>query len=88
MASDDFRNSDWIELVKSTRQKFGVTIEGAHDLIFEDEDVRRLVAARINRVPECRKQAARDIKRNGETSRFVKDGDLIRFRRPDGQRPV
>ena len=87
MADNDFRNRDWIELVKYTREKFHVSIEDAHDLILADEDIRRLVAARINRVPECRKLAARDIRRSGDASRFVKEGDRFRFRQPDGQRP-
>jgi hypothetical protein len=80
------RNRDWIQLVKVTRQRFGVSIQGAHDLIFADAEVRRLIKQRINRNAECRKMAGQDIRRNGEASRFVKDGDLFRFRRSDGQR--
>lgn len=87
MAGDDFRNADWIQLVKRTREKFGVSLDDAHDLIFADEDIRRLVAARINREPECRKMVAYDIKHHGENSRFVKDGERFRFRRADGMRP-
>ncbi|WP_144096044.1 hypothetical protein [Croceicoccus sediminis] len=67
--------------------KFDVSIQGAHDLIFADAEVRKLIAQRINRNAECRKLAWQDIRSNGATSRFVKDGDLIRFRRSDGQRP-
>ena len=87
MATDDFRNSDFILLVKRTREKFGVSIEEAHDLIFADEDVRRLVSGRINREPECRKLAWKDIRRNGDNSRFYMEDGRMRFRRPDGQRP-
>ena len=86
MAAEDFRNGDFILLVKRTREKFCFSIEEAHDLIFADEDVRRLVSARINREPQCRKMAWRDIRRHGESSRFCMADDRIRFRRPDGQR--
>ena len=81
-----FRNRDFIELVKQTREAFDVSIEEAHDLIFADEEMRRLVAWRVNHDPECRKEALRDLRRNGARSRFVRDGDRIRFRRHDGQR--
>jgi len=87
LAADGFRNSDFILLVKRTREKFGCSIEEAHDLIFADEEVRRLVSARINREPQCRKMAWRDIRNYGEGSRFIMDGKRIRFRKPDGQRP-
>ena len=82
----DFRNADFILLVKRTREKFGVSIEEAHDLIFEDEEVRRLVSSRINRDPECRKLASQDMSRNGDQSRFIRIGDRILFRRKDGKR--
>jgi hypothetical protein len=87
LATEDFRNSDFILLVKQTREKFGVSIEEAHDLIFADEEVRRLVSSRINREPECRNMAWQDIRGNGEGSRFCMEHSRIRFRRPDGQRP-
>lgn len=79
------RNRDWIELVKATRAKFGVSIEGAHDLILADDEVRRLVAIRINQDAECRKMALYDVRHNGSASRFLMEGDRIRFRRRDGQ---
>ena len=82
----EFRNRDFIELVKLTREKFNVSIDEAHDLIFADEQVRRLVARRVNHDPECRKQALFDLRHHGEQSRFVRDGPHIRFRRSDGQR--
>jgi len=75
-------------LVKRTREQFGVSIQEAHDRIFLDEEVRRLVAARINRDPECRKMAHHDIRSNGDQSRFIRDGKRILFRRNDGQRNV
>lgn len=73
-------NSDWLELVKLTRQKFACSIEAAHDLILADQEMRRLVAWRINNNGECRKQALWDIRRKGEASRFVRDGERLRFR--------
>ena len=76
----DFSNSDWIQLVKRTREKFNVGLDEAHDLIFADAEMRRLVAWRINHDPECRKQALRDMRHMGEKSRFVRDGERIRFR--------
>ena len=82
----DFENSDWIRLVKATREKFGDTIEEAHDRILSDEEMRRLVALRINRDPQCRKMAFQNLRREGENSRFVKEGDRLKFKRPDGQR--
>jgi hypothetical protein len=81
----DIRNRDWIELVKATREKFGVSIQGAHDLILADDEMRRLVWRRINQNAECRKMASYDIALHGKASRFVRDGDRIRFRHPDGQ---
>jgi hypothetical protein len=84
----DLRNSDFIQLVKRTREQFGVSIQEAHDRIFLDEEVRRLVAARINRDAECRKLALYDIRSHGDQSRFIRDGDRILFRRNDGQRNV
>lgn len=76
----DFTNSDFILLVKQTREKFNVSIDGAYDLLFADEEMRRLVAWRINHDPECRKMASWDISTKGEDSRFVREGDKIRFR--------
>ena len=82
----EFQNRDFIQLVKRTREKFGVSMQEAHDMIFADEEVRRLVAWRINHDPQCRKEALWDLRRHGKRSRFVSDGNRIRFRRPDGQR--
>jgi hypothetical protein len=76
----DIGNRDFVQLVKRTREKFGVSIDGAHDLIFADEEMRRLVARRINHDPECRKQALRDIRKKGDRSRFIEIDDKIRFR--------
>lgn len=75
-----FQNDDFTQLVKLTRQKFNVSIQGAHDIIFADGEMRRLVAWRINHEPQCREQALFDIRHHGELSRFVRDGDRIRFR--------
>ena len=76
----DIGNRDFVELVKRTREKFGVSIDGAHDLIFADEEMRRLVARRINHAPECRKQALWDMQEKGNRSRFIKVEGKIRFR--------
>ncbi|MBE1529418.1 hypothetical protein GGC65_003874 [Sphingopyxis sp. OAS728] len=76
----DIGNRDFVQLVKRTREKFGVSIDGAHDLIFADEEMGRLVARRINHNPECRKQALRDIRKKGDRSRFIEIDDKIRFR--------
>ena len=76
----DFQNRDFIQLVKRTREKFNVGIEEAHDLIFADEEMRRLVAWRINHDRECRKMAQRDMRHKEERSRFVREGERIRFR--------
>ena len=73
-------NRDFIQLVKRTREKFGVGIEEAHDLIFADEEMRRLVAWRINHDPECRKQALWDIRQKGDQSRFINENARLRFR--------
>ena len=75
----DFTNSDFIQLVKRTREKFGVGLDEAHDLIFADPEMRLLVAWRINHDPKCRRQAVRDMLRKGERSRFVRVGERIRF---------
>ena len=82
----EFQNGDFIQLVKRTREKFGVSIDDAHDLIFADDEMRRLVALRINSQPECRKMASQDIAAKGKQSRFVRDGDRIKFRQSNGQR--
>jgi hypothetical protein len=76
----EFQNGDFIQLVKRTREKFGVSIDGAHDTIFADQEMRRLVAWRINHDQECRRQALWDIRHKGRRSRFIRDGDHIRFR--------
>ena len=82
----DFQNRDFIQLVKRTREKFDVSIDEAHDLIFADEEMRRLVAWRVNHDLQCRKQALWDMRHKGEQSRFVRDGERIGFRRSDGKR--
>ena len=82
----EFQNRDFIQLVKRTREKFGGSIQDAHDRIFADEEMRRLVAWRINHDRDCRKEALRDIRYHGAQSRFLRDGDRISFRRRDGQR--
>jgi len=76
----EFENRDFTLLVKRTREKFDVGITEAHDLIFADKEMRRLVARRVNHNAECRKQALWDICHNGEQSRFVRDGDRLAFR--------
>jgi hypothetical protein len=76
----DSKNRDFTLLVKRTRQKFDVSIDVAHDLILADTEMRRLIAWRSNHDPECRKQALWDIKYKGERSRFICEGDRIRFR--------
>jgi hypothetical protein len=78
-----FQNRDFVQLVKRTREKFGVSIDEAHDLIFADEEMRRLVAWRINHDEECRKQALWDMRRKGDRSRFIRQGDRITFRDGD-----
>lgn len=70
----------WIELVKRTREKFEVSLDDAHRLIFADPEVRRLVAWRVNHNAECRKQALSNLRRHGDQSYFVLDGDRLRFR--------
>ncbi|MDB5672743.1 MAG: hypothetical protein JWO25_3702 [Alphaproteobacteria bacterium] len=78
-------NRDFIQLVKRTRVECGVSIDDARDMIFANEQMRRLVAWRVNHNPECRKQALRDLWQKSRASRFVPDGDRIGFRRRDGQ---
>ncbi len=82
----EIQNRDFIQLVKRTREKFGVSIDEAHDMIFADEEMRRLVAWRINHNKDCRKQALGDVRHNGSASRFIRNGDRVCFRRSDGQR--
>lgn len=79
-------NRDFIQLVKRTRERFDVSIDEAHDLIFADEEMRRLVAWRINHDQACRKQALADMRRKRDRSRFVRNGERIAFRKQDGQR--
>ena len=82
----EFQNRDFIQLVKRTREKFGVSVDEAHDMIFADEEMRRLVAWRINHDQECRKQALWDMRHRGSESHFRRDGDRISFRRSNGAR--
>ena len=35
---------DWVQLVKRTGEKFSVSLDGAHDMILADEEMRHLVA--------------------------------------------
>jgi hypothetical protein len=81
----EFQNRDFVQLVKRTREKFGCSIDEAHDRIFADEEMRRLVAWRINHDQQCRKQALSNMRHEGERSRFIRDGDRIAFRRSDAQ---
>jgi hypothetical protein len=76
----NFENSDFVKLVKRTRETLGVGIEEAHDMIFADAEMRRLVAWRVNRDPMCRKQALWEMRQKGERSRFVLVEGQIRFR--------
>lgn len=80
------QNRDFIQLVKQTREKFGVSIDEAHDMIFADDEMRRLVARRVNHDQECRKQALWDVRHKGSESRFILNAERITFRRSDGQR--
>jgi len=64
----DFENRDFILLVKRPRDKFGASLDEAHDLIFADPGMRRLVARRIKHDAECRKQALSDIRRKDPRS--------------------
>jgi hypothetical protein len=79
IAMADFDDRDWTQLVKRTREKFGVSLDEAHDLIFADEEMRSLVAWRINHDPQCRKQALAEMRNKGQRSRFVRDGAQIKF---------
>jgi hypothetical protein len=58
-----------------------VGIDEAHDLIFADAEMRRLVGWRINHDPECRKMALADMRNKGDRSRFEREGERIRFRK-------
>src|SRR3954451_16321990 len=73
----DFRNRDFIQLVKRTREKFGVSIDEAHDMICADEELRRLIAWRANHDQECRKQALWVMRHKCDQSRFP--GDCYRI---------
>ena len=70
----------WLELVKATRAKFGVSINEAHRLILADETMRRLIALRVNRDRQCRKLALADWRQNGPQSLFSWDGEALRLR--------
>ena len=48
----DFDNSEWIQLVKLTRETFGVSLDDTHDLVLADKEMRRFVASRINHESE------------------------------------
>ena len=37
----EFQNGDFIQLVKRTREKFDVSLDEAHDLIFADDEIVR-----------------------------------------------
>ena len=82
----EFQNRDFVQLVKRTREKFGVSIDEAHDMIFAHEEMRRLGAWRINHDSGCQKQALWDMRHKSGHSRFVRDGERIGFRRSDGLR--
>ena len=83
----DIRNSDWIGLVKATRERFGISIQEAHEMILADDKMCRLIAHRVDHNPVCRKMALQDLSRDRYTSCFVKDAERVRFRRPDAKRP-
>lgn len=79
----DLRNRDWIELVKDTREAFGVSINEAHHLLLADPQIRRLVARRMNRDRECRKMAFASVRNHGEASPLERDGDRVVFRKTE-----
>ena len=80
MSERGLSNQDWIVLVKATREKFGVSIRAAHELILTDESMRRLVALRVNSDQECRKLALEDIRYHGEESIFIRRGERLIYR--------
>jgi hypothetical protein len=49
----DFRNADFTLLVKRTREKFGVSIDGAYDMILADDEIRRVIAWGVNHDQQC-----------------------------------
>ena len=61
----EVQNRDFAQLVKRTREKLGVSIDDAHDVIFTDEEMQGLVAWRIKYDQKCRKQALRDLREKG-----------------------
>ena len=76
----DFDNRQWIQFVKRTRETFGVSLDDAHDPILADEQMRRLVAWRASiMIPNAaNRRCGTSAIRAG--SRFVRDGDRIKFR--------
>jgi hypothetical protein len=76
----ELSNRDFTQLVKDTREKFDVGLDEAHDILFADEVLRRLVAWRIKHDRECRKEALLHMHQKGELGRFVLVDGMIRFR--------
>lgn len=63
------------------REKFGVSIDEAHDQIFADAEVRLLITGRVVRDPDCTQLANYDTRLNGDWSSFIRAGDRISVRR-------
>jgi len=76
----DIRHHDFLELVKRTRERLGVSIDEAHAHILAQPAMRRLAASRINRDPKCRALANSNLRRLGDRALFVREGDHLRLR--------
>jgi len=81
----ELRNRESVQFVKRARESFGVSIDDAHDMQFADEEMRRLVAWRVDIDPECRKQAFWNIRHKSRRSRFIREGERIMFRESNSE---
>ena len=68
---------DWVELIKSIRQIFGVNIFHAEAKVLQHEGWRRFCENQINNDSKCRKAALSHKRLNGANSLIRRDGERL-----------
>lgn len=67
----------WPELIKTLRQVYGVHLFEAQKLALAHEGWRRWCEAQINAHAECRKEALRHMRHQGDVSLVTRNSDRL-----------
>jgi hypothetical protein len=70
----------WIEMIKTIRHVYQVSLVEAETLALAHEGWRRWCDRQLFTDPKCRTSALQEMRRNGPRSRFERDGERIRLR--------